>query len=180
VGERDWGRDADELRARLRGEWRAEQEAAARDAVEAWAQGRALVDVLRDHMHRGDTLAVTVGGVRFTGVADEVGADLLALRTAAGRVDVQLAPTVPVLVEVAGRAARGGHRGADVAGGSFRQALVRRAGADVVVGVVGAPEPLAGRLAVGADHVTVATRGGPDATVALAHVAWARAADPGA
>ena len=71
--------------AAMREAWRAEQEAAARDARESWTHRQTVTDRLRAHMHRGDTLTVTVAGHRLIGTVEEVGDDLLALRTPSGR-----------------------------------------------------------------------------------------------
>ena len=93
--------------------WRAEQDAATRDAAEDWAHRQTLEDRLRAHMHRGDEITVTIGGHRVVGTVEEVGTDLLALRSSSGRVDVHLTPTIPFFFEVATHAHQGGHRGSD-------------------------------------------------------------------
>ncbi len=156
----------------MRAEWRAEQEAATRDAAEDWQHRRTLTDRLREFMHRGDGLQVTVVGRRLTGFVEEVGDDLLALQTTSGRVDVHLAPTITVEIVVTAPAREGGHRGSDVAGGSFRQALIGREPApSVLVGTVQDPDGRKGTLLVGADHVELATGDGR-LVVPLPAVAW--------
>ncbi|HEX5614344.1 MAG TPA: hypothetical protein VFZ83_04255 [Acidimicrobiia bacterium] len=157
----DAGRDdtidpSDELalRASLRAEWRAEQEALIDDAAEEWRHQRTLAEVARECMHRGDRVRVVVRGHQLHGEVLEVGHDLLSLRTATGRVDVHLDASVPVLVQPE-RAKSGGAR--DVAGaGSFRSALLaRETNGPVVLGTTIADDALEGRLVVGHDHVCV-------------------------
>jgi hypothetical protein len=159
--------------AAMREAWRAEQEAAARDARESWTHRQTVTDRLRAHMHRGDTLTVTVAGHRLTGTVDEVGNDLLALRTASGRVDVHLAPTIWLQIDVAAAARTGGHRGSNAAGGRFRHALVgRERDPRVRVGTLAEPGGVDGTVEVGADHVVVTTASGRTVIVPMAAVAW--------
>ena len=88
--------DLGDTSAAMRATWRAEQDAATRDAVEDWAHRQTLVDRLRAHMHRGDDLTVTIGGHRVVGHGrggrDRSGRDAHARP---GRVDVHLTPTIP-------------------------------------------------------------------------------------
>ncbi len=95
----------------MRAAWRAEQDAATRDATEDWQHRQTLVDRLRAHMHRGDGLTVTVLGRRLVGFVEEVGDDVLALRTVSGRIDVHLAPSIAFEYAVTAPAREGGHRG---------------------------------------------------------------------
>jgi hypothetical protein len=165
--------------AAMREEWRAEQEAATRDAHEDWTHRQSLTDRLRTHMHRGDTLLVAVAGERVIGHVEEVGDDLLALRTPAGRIDVHVAATVPLWFEVTEAAQQGGHRGSVTAERRFRQALIgRERDAEVRLGTLGEPTGLEGRLEVGADHVVVTTRNGNAYVVPISGVAWIRPATP--
>jgi hypothetical protein len=158
--------------AAMRAEWRAEQEAATRDARADWTHRLALVDRLRGHMHRGDTLIAAVAGHRVTGSVEEVGDDLLALMTPAGRVDIQLAPTIPVTFE-ASAARTGGHRGSDAAGGRFRHALIaREQDARVRLGTLEEPEGLEGQLRVSVDHIALVTPTGRELLVPMTCVAW--------
>jgi hypothetical protein len=168
--------DLDMIGAVMREEWRAEQEAATRDAASEWQHRRTLPDLLTEHLHRGDRLAFHVAGWRVTGVPEEVGADLVALRAVFGRVDVHLAPGVPVCFELFERSTAEGGRGVDAAGGSFRRALELREGGDEVsIGTVFDPDGVDGRLRVGADHVTITARMGAEMTVPIAHVSWVSA-----
>lgn len=164
--------------ASLREEWRAEQEAATRDAHESLRHRLTLADRLREHMHRGDRLAVVVCGTqRFMGTVVEVGTDLVAVRTSfAGRIDVHLAAGVPFAYEVFERATGGGHRGDGAAGGRFHHALVRREqDAEVTLGTVHDPDGVDARLVVGADHVVLVARAGAETVVPISQVAWVSA-----
>jgi hypothetical protein len=157
----------------MRAEWREEQEAATRDAAEDWVHRQTIEDRLRAHMHRGDTLAMVVAGQRFVGEAEEVGATLVALRTAAGRVDIHLAPSVPFRFSVARRATVGGHRGSDVAGGRFRAALLaRERDARVRIGTLHDPDGVAGSVVVSADHVLVTGPEHDETVIPITDVAW--------
>jgi hypothetical protein len=159
--------------AAMREAWRAEQEAAARDARESWTHRQTVTDRLRAHMHRGDTLTVTVAGHRLIGTVEEVGDDLLALRTPSGRVDVHLAATIWFQIDVAAPARSGGHRGANAAGGRFRYALVgRERDPRVRVGTLAEPAGIDGTLEVGADHVVVMTATGRTLMVPMTAVTW--------
>lgn len=168
--------DLDLVGAAMREEWRAEQEAATRDAAADWQRRRTLPELLTGHMHHGDRLAFDVAGWRVTGVPEEVGSDLVALRTVFGRVDIHLALGVPLRFEVFERATEGGRRGVDVAGGSFRRALELREGPqEVSLGTVFEPDGVDGTLRVGADFVTLVARMGAETTVPISYVSWVSA-----
>jgi hypothetical protein len=161
--------------ASMRAAWREEQEASTRDAHRDWEHRLTLVDRLRAHMHRGDALRATVAGHHLAGTVEEVGPDLLALRTASGRVDVQLAPTVALWFEAVDAGATGGHRGADVAGGRFRHALTMREDDRIRLGTLDAPDGVDGTITVGADHVVLHTDGAAR-VYAWSTIAWISAA----
>jgi hypothetical protein len=128
-------------------------------------------------MHRGDEIAITVAGHRVAGTPEEVGPDLLAVRTPAGRVEVHQTATIPFWFEVAMRATEGGHRGSDAAGGRFRAALMMRgADARVTLGTRDHPDGIDGSLVVGADHVVLTRTGGLEVVVPIVDVAWVRVA----
>ncbi len=165
--------DLEAVGGAMREEWRADQEAATRDAAEDFHHRRTLHDAFTEHMHRGDRLAVTVAGYRVAGIPEEVGPDLLALRTLFGRIDIQLSPVVPLWYDVFERAVEGGSRGVDVAGGSFVRALqLHEQYDDATMGTVFDPDGFDGKLRVGADFVTVIARAGAETTVPLAFVSW--------
>jgi hypothetical protein len=164
--------------AAMRAEWRAEQDAATRDASTDWTHRQTLADRLRAHMHRGDRLTVVVAGLRISGVPEEIGSDLLAIRTPIGRVDIHLAAAVPLRIEVTERAAGGGHRGSEAAGGRFRHALiVREQDPRVRLGTSQDSDGVEGRLEVSADHVVLVNAAGVEIIVRIDDVAWVRRAD---
>ena len=165
--------DLGDTSAAIRATWRAEQDAATRDAAEDWAHRQTLEDRLRAHMHRGDEITVTIGGHRVVGTVEEVGTDLLALRSSSGRVDVHLTPTIPFFFEVATHAHQGGHRGSDAAGGRFRNALVaHERDASVTLGTAHEHDGVNGAIVVGADHVMLHRADGRELVVPTSAVAW--------
>jgi hypothetical protein len=157
----------------MRAEWRAEQEAAAADAAAQWRHNRSLADWLRERMHAGDRIAVTIAAQSFVGLVEEVGDDLLALRCAWGRVEIHVCAAVPMTLELVEHATEGGARSVSRRG--FRDALVARDGlGGVNVGTLREPEGIDGTLFVGRDFVSIATRAGAETIVPIAHVAWVR------
>jgi hypothetical protein len=163
----DLARVAGEMRA----EWRAEQDAAAADAAAHWRHMRTLTDWLRDRMHAGDVVAATVRERRFVGHVDEVGADLVAMRSSFGRVEIHLDAALPVAFELVEHATRGGTRSSRRR--AFRDALVARdAESDVTVATALHPSGIHGTLLVGRDFVIVVTASGVDTVVPIAQVAW--------
>ena len=91
----------------MREEWRAEQEAATRDAAEQWRHSRTLLDLAREHMHRGDRVAITVGRPPAAGEIVEVATDRIALFDDERRTDVHLIDSVPLAFTIVERAAFG-------------------------------------------------------------------------
>ena len=79
--------------AALRAEWRADEAAWTRAALEQWEHGRTFVDVLQSCLHRGDTVALGFPGRTFTGVLTAVGDDVARLATPDGSVDAHLTPS---------------------------------------------------------------------------------------
>jgi hypothetical protein len=159
----------------MRAEWRAEQEAATADAAAQWRHGRSLADWLRERMHAGDRIVVTVAAQPFVGLVEEVGDDLLALRCAFGLVEIHVGAAVPMSFEVVEHATKGGTRAISRRG--FRDALLARdAQTGVSVGTLQQPGAIDGTLLVGRDFVTVVTRTGAETVVPIAHVAWVTAA----
>jgi hypothetical protein len=159
--------------AAMREEWRAEQEAAAADAAEQWRHRRTLADRVTEHMHAGDRLAIMVAGYRITGIPEETGPDLLALRTIFGRVDVHVAPGIPMTYEVYERSASTGGRGNAMAGGQFRNALLHHEhDTEATLGLLTEPDGIDGRLEVGVDHVKVIARAGAETVVTFDTITW--------
>jgi hypothetical protein len=155
----------------MREEWRAEQEAATRDAAEQWRHSRTLLDLAREHMHRGDRVAITVAGHRTVGAIIEVASDRIALLDETVRTDVHVTDAVPLAFGVVERALAGGRTGARTA--SFRARLLEleTAGAPVAVATSIGPDPFIGTLSVGTDLVVVATAAGTETVIALSAVA---------
>jgi hypothetical protein len=155
----------------MRAEWRAEQEAAAADAAAQWRYSRTLADWLRDRMHAGDRVAVTVVAQPFVGLVEEVGDDLVALRCASGRVEIHVGAGIPISFELVEHAKEGGTRA--VMRREFRDVLLARdEQAGVRVGTLQEPEGIDGSLLVGRDLVTIVTRSGTETIVPITHIAW--------
>ncbi len=178
--------------AAMREQWRADEEDLGRDAAEAWAHGRTLVDELVDHMHRGDTLAFDAAGRVFAGPLAYVGSDYATVTTAGGPVDVRtmiaiplgrrrsrrLGIPAPVVVRTLERARSGGLR-PDPASPSFRARLyeLEMDATRVVIGSTLLPDELQGTLTVRADHVRVTDRDRDGGTlVPIAWIAYVRRA----
>jgi hypothetical protein len=174
--------DLEPIFGAAREERRAEEEEYTRAAVRQWARHRNLVDVVREHQHRGDAISVQSGDIVFVGVVDAIGRDYVKLRTEGGSVDIRLASSspsdatpAPVLVRIVSRARRGGCR-AEADAQSFRARLLEYE-ADEVEAVVGAPTfgaELHGCVVVGRDHIVVRDRDGGQTYVPLGCVAWVR------
>ena len=163
----DLARVAGEMRA----EWRAEQDAAAADAVAHWRHTRTLTDWLSDRMHAGDVVGAIAREHRFVGRVDEVGPDLVALRGSFGRVEIHLDAAIPVVFELVEHATWGGTRASRRR--TFRDALVARdAQPDVTVATSLHASGIRGTLLVGRDFVSVVAESGVETVVPLAHVAW--------
>jgi len=159
--------------AAMREAWRSDEEAAGAAAAERWNHGRSLTDRLVECMHRGDPVAAVAAGHRFSGEVVEVTTDLLSLRTAGGRVDVNLGAAVPAVVEVVERVRSGGRSAVGSSGGFRARLLALEAeGAEVTVGTVLLPEAFDGKVGVGADHVCVSGRGGREVFLALSSVSF--------
>lgn len=177
-------RDLEGLGAELREAWRSDQESLTDEAEVSWRHRRNLDDLLVGHMYSGDVLAVSVAGHTFTGSVAAVGADLVALATSDGRVDIRTAsgpgsraPTTrtPLLIRVL---RRGGEE-EGLAGprdpSSFDARLLELEAAeeDLVVGSDALAEELVGTIRLGADHVTI-ERGDDVAVLSLTSIAYVR------
>ena len=159
------------LGAKMRSEWAAEQQDATSDAMEQHQRGQGFRDWLTSAMHAGDRLAVTVVDQRFTGTVEEIGDDLLGLRPIFGRVDIHLAPGIPMHIELVDHPPSGGHRGNTDT--SFAAAMAARdPEADMSLGTLFHPEGLDGVITAGRDFVISKARAGAVTVVPLAQVAW--------
>jgi len=107
------GADIGDAASVVRAEWRADEEEWTRAGLERWRHERSLLDLLRECMHRGDTIALSLslGTFTFTGCVIAVGVDLVTLNLADGPVDVCCNPEAPLVVRVTERARSGGTRG---------------------------------------------------------------------
>jgi hypothetical protein len=161
----------------LRAEWRADEEAWARAALERWEHARTLLDVVRDCMHRGDTVAFVFATCTFSGPITAVGRDLARITTPAGAVDVRVDHALPAVVRVLGRArGDGGGRG-DGTVTTFGARLRQLEGSRVRVGMDAGGEVAAGELRLGRDHVSVVDRDGDRLYVPIASLRWVRPDD---
>ena len=169
--------DLTRVAGEMRAAWREEQEAATADAAAHWRHTRGLNDWLRDRMHAGDVVVVTVPARRFEGRIEEVGPDLVALRCAHGLVEIQLNVAIPTAFELVEHATKGGTRSSMHR--TFRDALLARdTQADVIVATVLQPAGVAGTILVGRDVVTVVEAAGTETVVPLAQVAWVAPSRP--
>jgi hypothetical protein len=159
----------------VRAAWQADEEIWARAAWARWEHGRALVEVLRDCMHRGDTVAVRFPTCTFTGVLSAVGRDFARITTSAGGVDVRVDATTPAVVRVVRQARGGGARGDDSVS-TYVARLRQLEGTTVRLGA-DAGDEVTGVLGLGRDHVSVTERDGVRAYVPMASVRWVRPAD---
>ncbi len=172
----DHGEEADHpdlsgLAGEMRAEWREEQDAATADAVAHLRHGRTVTDWLRDRMHAGDRVGVSVTTYRFVGLVVEVGDDMLAMRCGSGLVEIHRGDGVPISFELVEHATQGGTRGSG--GRTFRDALLARDGrSDTRVATVQVPDGIDGTLHVGRDFVSIATSTAGETIVPIAHVAW--------
>jgi len=163
--------------AAARAEWRADEEAWTRAAVEQWRHNRTMRDVIRDAMHRGDRLAFVLPAVTFAGCVTSVGDDVVVLDTIDGPVDLNVGEHAALVVRVLERAHAGGTRGAPVTTLRARALELETEACDVRIGCHGTPAVFDGRVQVGRDHLVVTERaGGGDVVLGLTAVAWMRRA----
>jgi hypothetical protein len=162
--------------AALRAEWQAEEAEWSRAASDRWEHERSLVDVLRDCMHRGDTVALDVGEQRFTGLLTSVGTDVVRVAGPDGAVDVRIAAAVPVVARVVAHARQGGGRG-DASVSTFVARLRQLERTRVRVGVCARHEPIEGELRVGRDQLSVTEGDDRRTYVPMGSVCWVRPVD---
>lgn len=169
--------DLTAIAGEMRAEWRAEQEAAAADAAAQWRHGRVLADWLRDRMHAGDRVAATIATRSFVGLVEEVGADLLALRGAAGRVEIHVCAGIPISFELVEHATEGGMRAVRSRG--FRDALLARdEQSGLRIGAVQHPDGIDGTLLLSRDFVVIVSPRGAETIIPIAQLAWVTAVPP--
>ncbi len=157
-----------------RHEWREEQEALTADAAEQFHHGRTVRSLLMECMRNGDRVAVVSGAHRAVGLIVEIADDLIAVRNlGSGRLDFRLADDLVFQVVVQERAI-GQPGGDELVSGSFRARLLERESADgeSTIGSLLTPEPLDGKLIVGADHVRVVGRGGGETILPIQSIAY--------
>jgi hypothetical protein len=164
--------------ATVRAEWRADEEEWTAAAVAQWSHGRTLLERVRHHMHRGDTLDVELGTTRVIGRVVAVGADVFAVDSVGGRVDLHAPSHAPIACRVLHPAPSGGNRGLDVP--SFRARLLELERDETVIdlGITIWSGSCRGRLTVGRDHVVVVDDDCVDTMVALSAVQSVRVVDP--
>jgi hypothetical protein len=169
--------DADlAVAAALRAEWRADEHAWTRAALEQWEHDRTLVDVLRTCLHRGDTVALELPGRAFVGIVSAVGDDIARVATPDGSVDVQLVPTAAFVLRIVAPARAGGQRG-DPTIATFRARLLQLEGVVIQLGVAAREDELTGQLCVGRDQISVVDREGARRYVPIGSVSWVRPVD---
>ena len=121
--------------AALRAEWRAEEAAWTRAALEQWEHDRTFVDVLQSSLHRGDRVALEFPGRTFTGVLTAVGDDVARLATVDGSVDAHLTPSTScIALRIVEPARAGGDRG-DRTVATFRARSLQLEGTTVELAV---------------------------------------------
>jgi hypothetical protein len=163
--------------AAARAAWRADEEEWTRAAFEAWDHERALVDVARDCMHRGDTVALLMSQRVFSGLVLAVGDDFVRVGSPTGHVDVRIGDHAQFILRVIAPARAGGWRGTtEIA--TFRACLLQLEvdGVEVELGVPAA-DAMVGLIYLGGDHVRLECRDGGSAYVPIGSVSWVRPVD---
>jgi hypothetical protein len=159
--------------ARLRHEWRIDEEEANRDAYVAWRHTRTLEQVLRESMARGDRVEVRVQGHDMRGVIVDLAHDLVSLREAPGRprMDIRLGADVAFAMRIVATAITEGRVGGGE-DGDFRGRLMAREESEEPsrVYVVGERSAFVGRIVVGNDVVDVIGADGTTWCVGLAAI----------
>jgi hypothetical protein len=108
--------------AAVRAEWRVDEEEWTRAVFELWQHDRTLLDVLRECMHRGDTVALELPDVTITGALGAVGDDFVGLHGYEGPVDVPVGPGHWLVARAVEHARSCGTRGEAVS--TFRARLL--------------------------------------------------------
>jgi hypothetical protein len=162
--------------AALRAEWRADEEEWALAALERWHHDQTFLDVARECMYRGDTVAMHWGTRSFSGQVSSVGADVVRVVTGDGPVAVHVDSEIPLALRVVRRVTAGGGRGGrDPA--TFRAALLdlETSATRVEVGIAGADRAFVGLVRVGRDQVAVIDAEAGETYVPIRRVTWVRA-----
>lgn len=152
-----------DLIRRMRAEQRELQEVVEAETEAMERSQRSIRDVALEHMHRGDSIRVSVGQRGWTGEVVHVGAHLLSLCPSSGT-EVDIAFDRLSTVGVVVRATSGGRPSASPDPASLLARLrdLQRTGATAELGGATIEPPLAGViLAVAPQHVEVL---GPDGT----------------
>lgn len=152
-----------EVGARVRAEWRADEEMWMRETARRWAHARRITDVLREFAARGDRIRVDVAGCTFEGAVGSVGDDRVDVLAAAAMVSIHTATSgsfgataAPVVIRRSHRALAGGARvPAALVTFTARLRELEASATRVRVGTFLPVPELRGDLVVGADHVVV-------------------------
>lgn len=156
--------------AKARAEWRADEQDWSRAALERWEHGRALDDVVRDCMRRGDIVTFAYVAHSWSGRVASVGDDIARLDTRDVRVDIRLAVDAPFVLRV--RAVDGPGARDDSALTTFTARLREVDGTAQCIGTSNGP--LEGRVRIGRDQVRVTDADGGVAYVPTGSVWWLR------
>ncbi len=161
--------------AAARAAWRADEEEWTRAAFEAWEHERALVDVARDCMHRGDTVALLMSQRVFSGLVLAVGDDFVRVGRAKDYVDVRMGAHAQFILRVLTPAQAGGSRGT-TGMATFRACLLQLEvdGVEVELGVHATLDAMVGLIHLGGDHVRLEVGDGGRAYVPIGSVSWVR------
>jgi len=159
--------------AAIRAEWRADEEQWSRAALEQWEHGRALADVVRDCMHRGDVVTFEFASHSWTGTVIAVGHDVARVDTGDAWVDVRLAAEAPFVVRV-----RGAHHDGGRDDGTLTTFTARLREVDGTATSIGTSvRTLEGHLRVGRDQLRLTDADGGIAYVPTGSVWWVRPLD---
>ena len=164
--------------AAARAEWRAEEEAWSRAALERWEHGRGLADVVRDAMHRGDAVTFTFAAVTWSGAVVAVVDDVARVDTGAAIVDVRLTSEAPFVLRVRATDGVDGHADGLADGMAITTFLARLRELDGTVVCIGTSSgTLEGALRVGRDQLRLTDGDGGRAYVPIGSVWWVRPLD---
>jgi len=158
------------LERRLGAELRRHMAEAEREAQTLAAKRRALSDVARGAVDRGDAVTVSAGGVEFSGMGVYARGDLMTLSSQSAIVEVHISVIDWLRIDARARA---GGRSSPVEAESFtaRLGLLELTGESVML--LGSAVRVEGRIAaVARDHVQVVAADGKDWFLPMAAVAF--------